>query len=124
MDLNFQSNSDDLETKYNKLLATLKKTNLIYSCNKEKNSHLVHGKKNFTSNNQEQARQILKNLKPFNHKETQQCDLKTSPKSPSKHYYEILMKPNQDEQKLKFNPLNHQSFHFGPTTLQYQLYNS
>jgi hypothetical protein len=118
MDLNFQSNSDDLETKYNKLLSTLKKTNLIHSCNKEKNSDLVHVKKSFTSNNQEQARQILKNLKPFNPKETQQCDLKTSPISPSKHYYEILMKSNQDEQKLKALSNLHSLFEYAKNFLR------
>jgi len=114
MDSNFAIKSEDLETKYKKLQNVLKNTNLIYSIKKEKSTDSIYPKKLITESNHEQAIQFLKKIKPYSKIETQAHDLRENVRltSPSKHYYEMLMKSKQDEKYLRKTSNHHSMFEY------------
>ena len=93
---------DDLETKYNKLLATLKSANSIYGTNNENLSTLNSAKNFLIENTYEKASKFSKELKTSKF-DTSSFDLKNKvdSASPSKHYYEIITKSNHDEKYFK-----------------------
>ena len=104
---------DDLETKYNKLVATLKSANSIYGTNSEHLSSLNPAKKFFIENNYEKASKISRDLKTSKF-DTSSFDLKNKvdSASPSKHYYEIITKSNQDEKHFKKSNKLHALFEY------------
>jgi hypothetical protein len=93
---------DDLEIKYNKLLATLKSSSSIYGTNNENLSTLNSAKKFFIENNYEKGSAFSRDLKTSKF-DTSSFDLKNNvdSASPSKYYYEIITKSNQDEKHFK-----------------------